>query len=44
VIVDDYHSWESCRRAVTDFLATRNLSPDIQEIDGSAVFWKVGSC
>ena len=43
VIVDDYHSWESCRRAVTDFLKSKRIEADIQEIDGSAVYWKVNA-
>ena len=41
VIVDDYNSWESCRRAVHDFLATREASPDIRPIDSSGVWWRV---
>jgi len=41
VIVDDYHSWPSCRQAVTDFLAQNALKPDIQTIDWSGAYWKV---
>ena len=41
VIVDDYHSWESCKRAVTDFINSNRIDVDIKEIDGSAVYWKV---
>lgn len=43
VIVDDFHSWEPCRRAVTDFLAARRIDADFQEIDGSAVYWQIGA-
>ena len=41
VIVDDYFSWDSCRAAVTDFLASRNIQVDLQRVDGSRVFWQV---
>jgi hypothetical protein len=41
VIVDDYQSWESCRRAVHDFLHERGLHPEIQKIDRDGVSWKV---
>ncbi len=40
VIVDDYYSWESCRRAVTDFLAQNSISPKITAIDWSGAYWK----
>jgi len=43
VIVDDYFSWEPCQRAVSDFLAARNLHAAILDIDGSAAYWQVGS-
>ena len=41
VILDDYLSWEPCRRAVTEFRASRSISSPIVEIDGSAVYWRV---
>jgi O-methyltransferase len=41
IIVDDYHAWESCKRAVTDFLNQRGLRPQIREIDGVGVYWQV---
>lgn len=41
VIVDDYHSWPSCKQAVTDFLAARALQPEIRTIDWSGVYWRV---
>lgn len=40
VIVDDYHVVEGCKQAIHDFLDRRELSPDVQEIDGVGVFWK----
>jgi O-methyltransferase len=43
VIIDDFHSWEPCRRAVTDFLSVNRIQADIQEVDGSAVYWQVGA-
>lgn len=40
VIIDDYHSWPACRRAVTEYLEKNSIQPEIKEIDGSAVYWK----
>ena len=40
VIVDDYGYLESCRKAVHDFLDSRNLAPDIKQIDWTGVFWR----
>lgn len=42
VIVDDYHSWEPCGRAVRDFLAERQLTPKIETIDWAGAYWRVG--
>jgi O-methyltransferase len=41
VIVDDYHSWPSCKAAVTDFLRERGLTPKIQDIDWTGAYWRV---
>ena len=41
VIIDDYYSWESCRRAVSDFLRDAGIQPQIRQIDGGGAFWKV---
>ncbi|MGL4237646.1 TylF/MycF family methyltransferase [Tabrizicola sp.] len=42
LIVDDYHAVKGCRAAVHDFIST--LEPrekvEIQEIDGTGVFWQ----
>jgi O-methyltransferase len=43
VIVDDYHSWPSCHRAVSEFRAAHGITAPIQEIDGSGVFWRLGA-
>ena len=40
VIVDDYHCMETCRRAVDDFRADRQLSEPLQRIDWTAVYWR----
>jgi O-methyltransferase len=40
VIVDDYYSWESCRKAVTDYLEMNSLNPKIMAIDQDAAYWK----
>lgn len=42
VIVDDYHAVEGCRKAVHDYLNAHapNEAVNIQEIDGTGVFWQ----
>ncbi len=40
VIVDDYQSWASCRRAVTEFLDGLGLKPEIKTIDQDGVYWR----
>jgi O-methyltransferase len=41
VIVDDYHSWPACKRAVDEFLAERKLAPEIRRIDWTGAYWQV---
>ena len=41
VIVDDYHSWASCREAVTDFLGENKIDTEIRTVADGA-YWKVG--
>lgn len=41
VIVDDYYSWPSCQKAVTDFLQAQALSPEIKRIDWTGAYWQV---
>ena len=40
VIIDDYHSWQTCKRAVDEFRTQMGISNSIEEIDGMAVFWR----
>jgi len=40
VIVDDYHVVKGCKQAVNDFCASRNVKPEIVEIDGVGVYWQ----
>jgi O-methyltransferase len=40
IIVDDYHVVEGCKKAIHDFLSSRNLAPQLIEIDGVGVYWK----
>ena len=42
VIVDDYHSWVSCRAAVTDFLRENRIDADICTVTDGA-YWKVSA-
>lgn len=39
VIIDDYHAWPGCRRAVDEFRRARDVREELGEIDGTAVFW-----
>jgi O-methyltransferase len=41
IIADDYFSWPGQRRAITEFLAGRNLAPDIKQIDWTGAYWRV---
>jgi len=38
-IVDDYNTYDECRRAVHDYLGKTGAGADIQPIDDEAVFW-----
>jgi O-methyltransferase len=40
IIVDDYHTWPTCKRAIDEFRARHEISGPIQDIDGSAVYWR----
>jgi O-methyltransferase len=42
VIIDDYHCFKSCARAVEDFCRARKIDPKLLEIDGEAVYWRKG--
>ena len=39
-IIDDYHAISACRQAVTDYRERLNISDEINEIDGSGIFWR----
>jgi len=39
-IIDDYNPIPACRQAVTDYRKREGVSADINEIDGSGVFWR----
>jgi len=41
VIVDDYQSWRSCRKAVTDFRAEQRIDAEIKLIDRDGAYWQV---
>jgi O-methyltransferase len=40
LIIDDYLSWEPCRRAVNDYRAAHDIAEPIQEIDWTGAFWQ----
>lgn len=41
VIVDDYFSWDSCKKAVTDFRTEHGIDAEIKKIDWTGVYWQV---
>ena len=41
VIVDDYQSWRSCRKAVTDFRAEQGIDAEIKLIGRDGAYWQV---
>ena len=41
VIVDDYHDWPSCKKAVEDFRRDKGITTPIEDVDSHAVFWIV---
>ena len=40
VIVDDYHSWPGCRKAVDEFRAIHDIGAPLVAIDAHAVYWQ----
>lgn len=40
IIVDDYHAWRTCKRAVDEFRAEHGINDPIEEIDGTGVYWR----
>ncbi len=40
VIVDDYHDFEPCRRACTEFRASKGITSEIHRIDWTGVWWR----
>lgn len=43
VIVDDYHSWDSCKAAVTDYRRELGITAPIQKIDWTGAYWQVSA-
>jgi len=40
IVIDDYWVWEGCRKAVEDFLATRQLKVSLHSVAGLAVYFQ----
>lgn len=40
VIVDDYHAVPACKQAIYDYASANGLTPELHDIDGSAVYWR----
>ena len=44
IIADDYGiPQDTCRRAVDDFRAARDITAPLQDIDGWGVFWRTAA-
>ena len=41
-VIDDYYPIEACRQAVADYRKKHQIVAEINEIDGSGVFWRKG--
>jgi O-methyltransferase len=40
IIIDDYHQYDTCRQAVTDYRAKHGISAEIVDMDWTAVLWR----
>jgi len=40
IILDDYHHWEGCRKAVDEFMKENKIDIKLQEIDGEGVYFQ----
>jgi O-methyltransferase len=40
IIVDDYHTWPTCKKAIDEFRVGHEIRESIEEIDGSGVYWR----
>lgn len=40
IIVDDYNDFEPCRRAITEFRETHNITDPMEVIDWTGIFWR----
>jgi hypothetical protein len=40
VIVDDYHAFQACRRAVDSFRSARGIHAPLRRVDWTAVYWQ----
>ena len=40
VIVDDYHSWPGCRRAIDEYRAEHEITAPLVAVDDQAVWWR----
>lgn len=40
LIVDDFHTYESCRRAITEYRSENGITDEIVKIDADGVYWR----
>lgn len=43
IIIDDYHAFQNCKRAVDEYRKQHNINEEIIIIDKEAVFWRKGA-
>ncbi len=40
ILVDDYGHWEGCKKAVDEFLSSRNIKANLQKVDYAGVYFQ----
>ncbi|OAM89519.1 TylF/MycF family methyltransferase [Termitidicoccus mucosus] len=40
IIIDDYYSWEGCRKATEDYRICHNITASLVQIDWTGVYWQ----
>jgi len=40
IIIDDYYSWDGCRKAVEDFRKKNSIDDEMHDIDWTSLYWR----
>jgi O-methyltransferase len=40
LIIDDYWSWEPCRKAIDDYRSAHGITEQIHPIDWTSAYWR----